>query len=436
MTDVPHDSFEWWRRARFGMFIHWGLYSIAAGKWQGQTIDAISEWIMYFARIPFVEYSRQAKSFNPMEFDAKKWVSLAKDSGMKYIVMTSKHHDGFSMYHSKCSEYSIARATPFGLDPLAEMARECREQRMPFGVYYSQAQDWAEPDAMGNDWDFPEPAGKNFSHYFESKVKPQIKELLTEYGEINLIWFDTPMGMSEEQSLDLRNYVKSINPNCLINGRIGNGIGDYKTTGDNMIPSKTMTCDWEVPMTLNDSWGFREMDQNWKSPKELIRRLVNINHKGGNLLLNVGPDKNGSMPRQSIEILETIGNWMKVNGESIYDTIPIPDFPYELDWGDVTGKKGRIYLHIFHWGRGYDDIVGDLLIYGIRNKITKAFALADPDGKPLDIMQFPPTKSRNLHQAKVRLPHYRGPYDPIDSVICLEIDGMPEIDVIEEGTAI
>src|ERR1700733_852112 len=216
---------EWWRDARFGMFIHWGLYALPAGYWGGKPVPRIGEWIMNPAKIPVAQYEKLAAKFDPVRFDADQWVSVARNAGMKYIVITAKHHDGFAMFSSKVSKYNIVDATPFHRDPMKELAAACRRQGIRLCFYYSQTQDWHEPDGVGNTWDFPDESKKDFNRYFQAKVIPQVKELLTQYGPIGLIWFDTPRNMTKEQSKQLADLVHQLQPDCLVNGRVGNGMG-------------------------------------------------------------------------------------------------------------------------------------------------------------------------------------------------------------------
>ena len=244
---------EWYRAARFGMFIHWGLYAIPAGEWRGQQIPGIGEWLMLRARVPVAEYERLAAQFNPVKFDAEAWASLAAESGAKYLVITAKHHDGFCMFKSNLTSYNIVDATPFGRDPMKELAEACRRHGIGFCFYYSQTQDWHHPGGDGNDWDYDESA-RDFDGYVEDYVKPQVRELLTNYGPIGLIWFDTPKRMTSEQSRGLVDLVHQLQPECLVNGRVGNHLGDYASTRDNLIPLEQLVeMDWETPATINDT---------------------------------------------------------------------------------------------------------------------------------------------------------------------------------------
>lgn len=320
MTDMK----KWFKNeAKFGMMIHWGLYSILAGEWNGKRMDYIGEWIMSQYQIPNAEYEKLADIFNPIYFNADEWVKLAKDAGMKYIVVTSKHHDGFAMYHSKVDKYNIVDATPFGRDVIGELADSCAKYGMKLGLYYSQVIDWHEANGGGygmefyhtnngmswdNDWDFPDRAKKDYRICYEKKIKPQVKEILTRYGDLCLIWFDTPLGILQEYSRELCDIVKHYQPNCLINSRIGNEMGDYTSCGDNKLPEEYTDKLIEAPVTLNHTWGYKSFDNDWKSAETIINIKEKCNSLGANLLLNVGPDYLGRIPAPSVDILREVGN--------------------------------------------------------------------------------------------------------------------------------
>jgi len=333
---------KWFRDARFGLMIHWGLYAVPAGEWKGKLIPGLGEWIMNRARIPISEYEQLAPQFNPVKFDADAWVRIAKDAGMKYVVITSKHHDGFAMYGSKASKYNIVDATPFHRDVMKELAAACHKYGLKLCFYYSQTQDWHEPDAVGNDWDFSAETKKDFARYLEQKVKPQVTEILTNYGPIGLIWFDTPRNITKEQSQELVDLVHKLQPDCLVSGRVGHGLGDYDSAGDNQISVGQVKRDWETPVTMNDTWGFKRDDQNWKPTGILIQQLVQVSSRGGNYLLNVGPTSEGLIPQPSIERLTEVGKWLKLNSEAVYGAAPSP-FPYELPWGLAHHKAGQTF---------------------------------------------------------------------------------------------
>lgn len=313
---------EWFKQAKFGMMVHWGLYSLPAGEWKGQRMPFVGEWAQSYFRIPNAEYSELASAFNPILFDADAWVRLALEAGMQYLVVTSKHHDGFAMYHSRVDAYNICDRTPFGRDVIAELAEACQRHGLKLGLYYSQELDWHEPDGGGytsgrtncgcmswtNDWDFPDNDRKDFRHCFEGKIKPQVEELLRNYGELCLIWFDTPGVITSEQSSELFRLVKKHQPDCLVNTRIGNGLGDYRSMGDNEIPDAFMGEELvETAATLNDTWGYKSFDQNWKPAEEVMRIKNHLNQRGVNYLLNVGPDYLGRIPAPSVDILRQVG---------------------------------------------------------------------------------------------------------------------------------
>ncbi len=421
---ISDATIQWWRDAKFGMFIHWGLYAVPAGEWKGWKTDFIGEWIMHTGQIPVKEYEKLAEQFNPVQFNAKEWVNLAKETGMKYLTITAKHHDGFAMYKSHCSPYNIVDATPYKKDPMADLAEECRKAGIKLCFYYSQVQDWHEKDAVGNTWDWPNENEKDFKKYLDEKGKPQLKEILTQYGDIGLIWFDTPLNVEKKYSQELYDYVKQLQPNCLVSGRIGNQLGDYISTGDNLIPSLPIKRDWEVPATLNDTWGYKYFDDNWKDPEKLLRLLVTINGRGGNYLLNVGPTAEGIIPKPSVNILNTVGEWMKENGESIYGTRPAPLFPYDYsEWAGVTYKPGKLFFHIFTWSEQV------LHLHTIRNKIKRIYLLNEPE-KDLDFEHYY-MSSLNQHRLKISAPEKR-PH-PIDSVVVMEFeDDKIEFDSLED----
>ena len=358
---------QWFKDAKFGLFIHWGLYALLAGEYNGRKTDRIAEWIMNDLDIPVEEYEKLASQFNPVEFDAEMIVRKAKEWGMKYIVFTSKHHEGFAMWDSKCSDYNVVKATPYGRDIVRQFREACDKYDMKLGFYYSQAQDWHDPDGYIHRKDNSK---KNYRAYLERKCFPQLRELLTEYGDVALIWFDTPMGTTKEESQKMVDLVKSLQPNCIVSGRIGNELGEYMTTGDNFIPRLPYEGDWEVPATLNDTWGFNKDDHKWKDPEEIIRLLVKINSRGGNYLLNIGPEASGHVPDESIRILDEVGKYVNENEEAIFGTKRVGIYAYELDWGMLTRKDHKLYVHVFKPRRRVE-------LINIANKITGAYLVAD-----------------------------------------------------------
>jgi alpha-L-fucosidase len=416
---------KWFRDAKFGLFIHWGLYAIPAGEWKGERIAGIGEWIMNRAKIPVKEYEQLAKQFNPVKFNAEDIVKLAEDAGMKYIVITSKHHDGFAMYHSQVSKYNVYDAAPFKRDILKELADACAKHGMRLGFYYSQAQDWHEPNGAGNTWDFGIDSLKNFDQYLRDKAEPQVKELLTGYGPVCLIWFDTPRMMNKERAQRFVDILRTLQPACLIDGRLGMA-GDYRSMGDNRIPNEVVKEDWEVPATLNDTWGYKSYDENWKTPQDLTFKLVDIVSKGGNYLLNVGPTAEGLVPQPSQDNLRTVGRWLKANGESVYAAGPTPFgpefgtpnpdtskkdsrgnrlFDAKTEWRCTT-KPGKLFIHLFKWPAGSFEMTG------VNGKVTKAYFLADSKQQALSLKQ-------EGNKVAVSLPS-EAP-DKLDSVVVFEL---------------
>ena len=317
------DSKEYFKNAKYGMMIHFGLYSLLAGEYKGQRMGiTIGEWAQSYFRIPKKEYEQLASAFNPIYFNADEWVDLALKAGMKYLVVTTKHHEGFCLFHSKVDKFNIVDATPFKRDIIKELADACHRKGLKFGIYYSQALDWREENAggwdaaylnvdnmhWGNDWDFKDNSKKDFNEYFERKVKPQVLELLQNYGELFTIWFDTPWTITGEQSLELYNLVKKYQPQALVNSRIGMFPGikfDYTSFGDNEIPDdyKNGELLFESACTLNDTWGYKAYDQNWKSAEQILANKKHLNERNVNYLLNVGPDYLGRIPEPCIKIL-------------------------------------------------------------------------------------------------------------------------------------
>jgi alpha-L-fucosidase len=389
----------WWREARFGMFIHWGVYAVPAGTHNGQKINRIGEWIMNRGKIPVADYKNYASQFNPVKYDPDSWVRMAKDAGMKYIVITAKHHDGFALFDSKASTWDVVDATPYHRDLIAPLADACRKHGMKLGLYYSQAQDWvnpggaaarkkasegwANPDSARIDaytqeheghWD-PAQTTKSMSQYIDEVALVQVKEILTNYGDIAVLWWDTPTGMTSEYAEKL-NALLALQPNIITNDRLKRPDypGDFKTP-EQRIPNLAELDgkDWETCMTMNGTWGYKSYDDKWKSTEIIIRNLIDIASKGGNYLLNVGPKADGEFPPESIKRLKQIGEWMRINGEAIYGTkaSPLP----ALSWGRCTVKEDNgntaLYLFVFDWPSD-----GKLLIPGLKNEILNARLLA------------------------------------------------------------
>jgi len=339
-------ALAWFKEAKYGMFIHWGLYSQAGGIWKGENMEQcknegpkVSEWLMFKFQIPRNEYAELAKDFNPDKSFAQNIAKLAKDAGMKYVVITSKHHDGFALFDSKCSDYNMVDATPYDADAVKQLYDACLAEGLDFGVYYSHGNDWYDGtdgnyanvkklnDSLGilthtsgkNLWD---PSPNTHAEYIENKALPQIKELLELLPKLRLVWFDGDGFITEDQSFKFYKLIYETNPNILINRRVGFDFGDYLDAGDNKIPSASekMSKYFETCGTTNNSWAFKSYDEDWKSTTELLYYMVDIASKGGNYLLNIGPDGKGHVPEQNANGLREIGQWLKVNGDAIYGT--------------------------------------------------------------------------------------------------------------------
>ncbi|MDD4079809.1 MAG: alpha-L-fucosidase [Eubacteriales bacterium] len=367
---------SWWSEGKFGLFVHWGLYALLAGEYRGKRTHNIAEWIMHDLKIPRQEYEKLAGYFQPSDFNANAVVRMARDAGMRYLVFTAKHHDGFAMFDSKASPYNIVAATPYGRDPAEDFRRACDKYGLKLCFYYSQAQDWHHPGGIEERFRDPNP---RFREYLDEKCIPQLKELLTNYGDIGLIWFDTPMRMTRAESSELTGLVRSIQPDCLISGRVGHGLGDYMTTGDNFLPLLPYPKPFEVPATINHTWGYSRFDTNWKSAGHLIRSLVKTVSRGGNYLLNIGPDAYGRVPEDSVNRIGEIGAFMRENGEALYGASPVPIYPYDVgDWCLFTAKPHALYLHLLEKRE-------DIYLLGIKNKPLRATLLIDGQELPVTL---------------------------------------------------
>ncbi len=354
----------WWKEARFGMFIHWGVYAVQGGTYKGDQVDGIGEWIMHRAAIPVDEYEQYAEMFNPVFFDADEWVKVAADAGMKYIVITSKHHDGFALWDSKVSDWDVMDASPFKRDILRELADACKKYGVRLCFYHS-IMDWHHPDAQAAfypTYNDREASNPRFPLYVENYMKPQLKELLTEYGDLGILWFDGEWmkDYATDMGKDIYNYVRGLQPDIIINNRVDKGrqgmqgldkegdfVGDYGTPEQEIPDVGLPGVDWESCMTMNRTWGWKSADLDWKTDEVLIRNLIDVVSKGGNYLLNVGPTPEGVIPHPSVERLRAMGDWLKVNAESIYGSSASP---FEKpDWGRFTLKPGALYAHVFEW---------------------------------------------------------------------------------------
>ena len=378
---------EWFKEARFGMFIHWGVYSVLAGNYKGDPVRGIGEWIMDHGPIPVEEYEEYAKMFNPLFFNAEEWVDVAVNAGMKYIVITSKHHDGFALWDSKVSDWDIMDASPFQRDILKELANACEKKGIRLCFYHS-IMDWHHPDAQAPFYPNYNGSGKanpNFPQYIENYMKPQLKELLSNYGDIGILWFDGEwiIDYNSDMGKEVYQYVRELQPNIIINNRVdkgrsgmeglnkeGNFAGDYGTPEQEIPDTGIPGLDWESCMTMNHTWGWKADDKDWKSSETLIHNLIDIVSKGGNYLLNVGPTPEGLIPNPSIERLNNMGKWLKLNGESIYGAKASPFA--KPHWGRFTSKPGKVYAHIFNWPNN-----NKLVISSDVGKVSSAYLLAD-----------------------------------------------------------
>lgn len=361
------ERMAWWRDAKFGMFIHWGAYSIIGGE-RGEAIaGGGAEWAMDKLDYTVEEYEKFPRMFNPQLFDADAWVTMAKNAGMKYIVITSKHHDGFCLWDSKITAYDIMDTSPFKRDIIKELSEACKKQDIKFCFYHSIV-DWHHPQAQGNLFPNYNAGQKDqtvvnpeFPEYYKNYLVPQVKELLTNYGDIGVVWFDGDWiaDYTTEMGKEFYNLIREIQPNTIVNNRVdkgrkgmegmdmeGNFAGDFGTP-EQEIPDTGIDSDWESCMTMNRTWGYKPDDNRWKSSEDLIQKLVDIVSKGGNFLLNIGPDGFGRFPSQSIRRLNAMGQWTKANGEAIYEA---QSSPFERpEWGRYTRKKGVLYAHVFDW---------------------------------------------------------------------------------------
>ena len=385
---------QWFRDAKFGAFIHFGVYSTLEGEYKGRGSDfRYSEWIQVSAKIPANEYHGIAAQFNPVDFDAEAWVKVFKDAGMRYVVITSKHHDGFALFKSEVSNYNIVDYTPFKRDIIKELSEACHKNGLKFGVYYSQAQDWDEPNApflnkKASAFDLhpelPEDFEPDMDSYIMGKSLPQVEELVKNY-EIDLLWFDTPVGMTYERAKLFSDMVRKYRPNCVINSRIiHNGksrieaknlpLFDYVSIGDKEVPTKKLPLYVESPDCVSSSFGYKTHGKvYYHDVKELIHRMVSTVCVGGNYLLNNGPMGNGRLDPEAVRLYGEIGQWMKLNSESILDTRPNP-FPYKPEWGGISmNKDGSIlYLHVLNMPES-----GTISLKGLPVTVTSAKYLSN-----------------------------------------------------------
>jgi alpha-L-fucosidase len=429
----------WWRAARFGMFVHWGVYSQLGGVWQGTPVKGYAEHIQRMRKIPVATYRAEvAGAFAPTGFDADAWIRAARDAGMGYFVITAKHHDGFAMFDSAVSDYNVVEATPWRRDPMVELKRACARYGIKFGFYYSHAFDWGERDGAGNDWDYENPGGDRLlggerwydSHpdwvarvrrYVDGKAIPQLRELIAKYDP-DILWFDTPHKLPLEENLRILRAVREAKPSIVINGRVTQGApggpaaryGDYRSTADKPAEFPPEEGDWEAIPTTNESYGFHRLDTAHKPPSHFIELLAKAAARGGNVLLNVGPRGDGRMDDKDLAILAGVGAWMKVNGEAIHGTTRSP-LPVQA-WGESTVKGDTLYLHVFAWPRA-----GRLVVGGLRSPVRRAYLLADR-GHPL-VAERAGVDAEDLI---VQVP--AAPPDAVDTVIALELGGPLAVD--------
>lgn len=389
---------DWFANARFGCFVHWGVYSALAGEWKGVGSLGYGEHIMRSRKIPLAEYKEKVvATFDPAKFNATEWMKLASNAGMKYFIITAKHHDGFAMYPSNAYPFDI-RQTKMQIDPMKELSAAAKKYGIKFGFYYSHAFDWEHPDAPGNDWDYNNPGGDKLLHgtnwwetypqflpnaekYVNEKSIPQILELIKVYHP-DILWFDTPHKLPMYLNLKILKAIRDAGPAIVVNGRVarvvGTNFGDYSNTGDRAAFFRPTEGIWEAVPTTNESYGYNKFDTSHKNAAHFIRLLASAAAKGGNILLNIGPKGDGSIDTKDVVILNKVGKWMQLNSESIYGTTKNPIAIQS--WGEITQKGNNLYLHIFQWPKN-----NKLLIGGLQTKVKKAFLLADPKQKALKV---------------------------------------------------
>lgn len=431
-----HDSrVTWWREARFGMFIHWGIYSLPGGEWKGKKVSGYAEHLMRKEKIPRAEYLELAHQFNPVKFNADEWVKMAKNAGMRYMIITAKHHDGFAMYNSDVSDYNVVKQTALKHDPMVDLSAACKKYGIKFGFYYSHAFDWEHPDAPGNDWDYKNPGGDlnlfggrdwydlhpellpKAVNYVNTKAIPQIKELLTKYHP-DILWFDTPQKLPLSENIRILKAIRETDPNVVVNGRLvrgGGGVdmGDYKNTADRPAEFFPVEGDWEAIPTTNESYGYSKFDKSQKPVSFFIQLLAKSASRGGNLLMNIGPMGTGEIAPEDVAILNGIAKWTSKNGTSIYQTTKTP-LPFQ-SWGVSTRKGNLLYLHVFNWPAN-----GSLVVGGLKSNINKAYLLADPAKKALSFKRIDPLDVSINIPAQVP--------DAMNTVIVLETQGTIETD--------
>ena len=431
-----HDQrIRWWREAKFGMFIHWGVYSTAGGEWKGKKVSGYAEHLMRKEKISKAEYLQLAHRFNPVKFNAEEWVRNAKKAGMKYMIITSKHHDGFAMFPSKVSDFNIEKQTPFPRDPMADLSAACKKYGLKFGFYYSHAFDWEHPDAPGNDWEYKNPGGDlnlyggrdwydlhpellpKAQKYVDEKAIPQIRELINKYHP-DILWFDTPQKLPLSENIRILKAIREIDSNVVVNGRLvrfaNSNFGDYKNTADRPAEFYPVTGDWEAIPTTNESYGYHKFDSSHKPVSHFVRLIASAASRGGNLLMNIGPKGDGTFDVKDINILQGIGKWMDKNSESIYGTTASP-LPLQ-SWGVSTLKKNKLYLHVFNWPPD-----GKLYVGGLRSGIAKVYSLTDPK------KQFTVTK---LNEKDILISLPKQAVDTTNTVLVVELKNGLQTDTV------
>ncbi|SDE20111.1 Alpha-L-fucosidase [Paenibacillus sp. UNCCL117] len=433
----------WWREARFGCFIHWGVYSLTGGRWKGEPSKGYAEHLMRAKQIGLDEYKREfIDKFNPEQLDAEAWVQQIKSAGMKYVVITAKHHDGFAIYPSDAYPSFDIRLTPFQRDPLMELKDACRRHGLAYGFYYSHAFDWEHPDAPGNDWEYTNPGGdlklyegpgklwfsehpellpRVADYYVSGKAIPQIIELIRRY-EPDILWFDTPHKLPLSENLRILQAIREADSRVVVNGRLARGPGfdsfaDYVNTADRALDIFPCEGDWETIPTTNESYGYSADDHSHKPAGVFIQLLAKSAARGGNVLMNLGPMGNGKIDDRDLPILERIGGWLAVNGESIYGTVRTP-LPVQ-SWGESTRKGNRLYLHVFDWPED-----GQLVLAGLKSHIRQAWLLEDAGREPLE------TRRLNGCDWLIRVPgrsRHASPNLSVNRVVAVEVDGEPAV---------
>ncbi|NPA36439.1 MAG: alpha-L-fucosidase [Chlorobi bacterium] len=421
---------EWFVNARYGMFIHWGIYRGAEGFWKGEKLrnnNDYAEWIQYRNRIPKDEYLTLLNRFDWNNIDPEEWVRLAWQSGMKYVVLTSKHHDGFALWDSKVNDYNIGTYTNHKRDIVKEVSDACHKYGLKFGVYYSHWVDWEHPYGWDHTKEIYKITQKQYDEYWQNKVLPQMRELLTNYGKIDMIWFDMWFNhsrtiVSKEELIQLKKLIRKLQPECLVNSRLGLSIEedpdvDYRTMGDNQLGRKKFDFPWQSPATVAHSWGYNAYEDKWKSTTTLLHSLINNVSLNGNLLLNIGPRANGDVPYEISLRLTEIGKWLAVNGESIYGSGAFDLPPSMHDWGKITYKQddngtSKVFLHVFNW-----PLEKKLYVTGIKNAPKRVYLLADKQKAPLKY-----NFSETVTSIDLSVPQP----DPYVSVIVMEYDKKPD----------